>query len=382
MCSFLNLFLDFKITKNELIEKIIAVLASANYDLPVSTIENRLKTFEQEEIYFYNIIPSWDGKERVLNWINSNFDFDNGIDNIDIMACFSNMVDRYQGVVQNRRVDGIVPLMMGSKGCGKTSFSEFLSGSKFNWFRQFGATSVYAENPDLTDKKDVIMLTESTIISNIDELCAWKRKDFAEVKATVNAGFDRGRKIYCSEEIDRVRGFNVLATTNELYPLLEADRRFMFFHGKQEYNTENQNIFWFKLTENDFWQFWAEVKFWFDNNIISAKSVHSLKNKLYNISEKYCFNQKSKNENKELILDVYNFLENLNDDFVSSEIIRSKYFPKMSIQQSAKEYNSFIKKIFPDQKNKDLYISERRFNGERRIFWSRKEILNLLKNDI
>lgn len=367
-----------RITRSDLIKKIIAILAKANYDLPLSTIENRLETIERETIYFYDIIPAWDKEERFLKFIHSNFNFDEGITNKDIIACFVNMVIRWEGLKYNKKVDGFVPMLMGNNGSGKTSFSEFLCGTHYNWFSKYGATSVYSNNPDLSEKKEVIILTASTIIANIDELCAWKRKDYTVVKNTVNADEDKGRYNFGNEEIVRVRGFNVIATTNEKYPLLEADRRFMFFHGKPEYTPENPNTFWYEQPENNFWQFWAEIKHYYENNIIGEQDVKVVKTKAKNIAQKYCFNKKIENANDDLRLDVSNFLENLSDDFVDSEIIRNKYYPNQTISQCAKEWNSFICKIIPNEDVRNELISRKRINGERHIFWDRVKIIKHL----
>ena len=107
-----------------------------------------------------------------------------------------------------------VPTLIGSQGCGKTTFLTRLLPPHL---RQY-----YLDHLNLSNKFDKEMALTNNLLVNLDELDAIRPSQHPALKQTLSKSKVNGRPIFgCSQE-DRPRFASFVATTNNPHPLTDA----------------------------------------------------------------------------------------------------------------------------------------------------------------
>ncbi len=107
-----------------------------------------------------------------------------------------------------------VPTLIGSQGCGKTTFMKRLLPPNL---RQY-----FLDHLNLSNKFDKEMALTNNLLVNLDELDAIRPSQHASLKQTLSKSKVNGRPIFgCCQE-DRARYASFVATTNNPHPLTDA----------------------------------------------------------------------------------------------------------------------------------------------------------------
>ncbi|MCR4853835.1 MAG: DUF3874 domain-containing protein [Prevotella sp.] len=114
-----------------------------------------------------------------------------------------------------------VPTLIGSQGCGKTTFLRRLLPV---WLREY-----YMDHLNLSNKFDKEMALTNNLLVNIDELDAIRPSQHAELKQTLSKSKVNGRPIFGTVQQDRPRFASFVATTNNPHPLTDVtgSRRYL-----------------------------------------------------------------------------------------------------------------------------------------------------------
>ena len=107
-----------------------------------------------------------------------------------------------------------VPVLIGSQGCGKTTFLRRLLPQHL---RQY-----YLDHLNLSNKFDKEMALTNNLLVNLDELEAIRPSQHAALKQTLSKSKVNGRPIYGAAQEDRPRFASFVATTNNPHPLTDA----------------------------------------------------------------------------------------------------------------------------------------------------------------
>ena len=107
-----------------------------------------------------------------------------------------------------------VPTLIGSQGCGKTTFLRRLLPQHL---RQY-----YLDHLNLSNKFDKEMALTNNLLVNLDELDAIRPTQHAALKQTLSKSKVNGRPIYGASQEDRARYASFVATTNNPHPLTDA----------------------------------------------------------------------------------------------------------------------------------------------------------------
>jgi predicted P-loop ATPase len=172
-----------------------------------------------DEIYIFNPIkdyldglPQWDGQ----NHVGRLFERLPGVDSEQqsfLAIWLRSMVAHWQ---QMDTVHGneCVPTLIGSQGCGKTTFFVRLLPP---CLREY-----YLDHLNLSNKFDKEMALTNNLLVNLDELDAIKPGQHASLKQTLSKSKVNGRPIYGSSQADRPRYASFVATTNNPHPLSDV----------------------------------------------------------------------------------------------------------------------------------------------------------------
>ena len=107
-----------------------------------------------------------------------------------------------------------VPTLIGSQGCGKTTFVRRLLPQNL---RQY-----YLDHLNLTNKFDKEMALTNNLIVNLDELDAIRPSQQSSLKQTLSVSKVNSRPIFGRTQEDRPRFASFVATTNNRHPLKDA----------------------------------------------------------------------------------------------------------------------------------------------------------------
>ena len=107
-----------------------------------------------------------------------------------------------------------VPVLIGSQGCGKTTFLRRLLPQPL---RQY-----YLDHLNLSNKFDKEMALTNNLLVNLDELEAIRPSQHAALKQTLSKNKVNGRPIFGAAQQDRPRYASFVATTNNPHPLTDA----------------------------------------------------------------------------------------------------------------------------------------------------------------
>ena len=107
-----------------------------------------------------------------------------------------------------------VPTLIGSQGCGKTTFVRRLLPLQL---RQY-----YLDHLNLSNKFDKDMALTNNLIVNLDELDAIRPSQHPALKQTLSKSKVNGRPIFGRAQADRPRYASFVATTNNPHPLTDV----------------------------------------------------------------------------------------------------------------------------------------------------------------
>ena len=168
---------------------------------------------------FINSLPKWDGKNHVaalfsrlpgISTEQSNF----------LAIWFRSMVAHW---LQMDMLHGneCVPTLIGSQGCGKTTFVRRLLPPQLREY--------YLDHLNLSNKFDKEMALTNNLLVNLDELDAIRPSQHAALKQTLSKSKVNGRPIFGRTQEDRPRFASFVATTNNPHPLTDptGSRRYI-----------------------------------------------------------------------------------------------------------------------------------------------------------
>ena len=168
---------------------------------------------------FLNNLPQWDGKNHVaavfsrLPGISS--------EQHSFLAIWLRAVVAHWLQMDTLHGNECVPTLIGSQGCGKTTFVRRLLPPQL---RQY-----YLDHLNLSNKFDKEMALTNNILVNLDELEAIRQSQQAALKQTLSKNVVNGRPIFGRVQADRPRFASFVATTNNPHPLRDptGSRRYI-----------------------------------------------------------------------------------------------------------------------------------------------------------
>ena len=185
--------------------------ANPKSDIQTYINSEEVTTFDPIRAYLDNL-PQWDGQNHVAQL----FGRIPGVSSeqlaylsIWLRACVAHwlQMDTLHG-------NECVPTLIGSQGCGKTTFLRRLLPQHL---RQY-----YLDHLNLSNKFDKEMALTNNLLVNLDELEAIRPSQHAALKQTLSKSKVNGRPIYGASQEDRPRYASFTATTNNRHPLTDA----------------------------------------------------------------------------------------------------------------------------------------------------------------
>ena len=185
--------------------------ANPKSDIQMYINSEEVMKFDPIRAYLDNL-PAWDGQNHVAQL----FGRIPGVSSeqlaylsIWLRACVAHwlQMDTLHG-------NECVPTLIGSQGCGKTTFLRRLLPQHL---RQY-----YLDHLNLSNKFDKEMALTNNLLVNLDELEAIRPSQHAALKQTLSKSKVNGRPIYGASQEDRPRYASFTATTNNRHPLTDA----------------------------------------------------------------------------------------------------------------------------------------------------------------
>ena len=208
---------------------------------------------------FLNNLPQWDGKNHVaavfsrLPGISS--------EQHSFLAIWLRAVVAHWLQMDTLHGNECVPTLIGSQGCGKTTFVRRLLPPQL---RQY-----YLDHLNLSNKFDKEMALTNNLLVNLDELEAIRQSQQAALKQTLSKNVVNGRPIFGRVQADRPRFASFVATTNNPHPLRDptGSRRYICLSIPDGQLIDNEG-------DIDYQQLYAQVlyelrelkaPYWFNN---------------------------------------------------------------------------------------------------------------------
>ena len=179
---------------------------------------------EEVEVYdpirdYLEHLPQWDGR----NYVADLFSRLPGItsEQAGYLAIWLRSAVAHWLQMDTLHGNECVPTLIGSQGCGKTTFLRRLLPQHL---RQY-----YLDHLNLSNKFDKEMALTNNLLVNLDELEAIRPCQHAALKQLLSKNKVNGRKIYADSQDDRTRYASFTATTNNRHPLTDAtgSRRYL-----------------------------------------------------------------------------------------------------------------------------------------------------------
>ena len=174
---------------------------------------------ESEEVPEYNPVqaflkslPKWDGQNHVarifsrLPGISS--------EQLNYLAVWLRSAVAHWMQMDMLHGNECVPTLIGSQGCGKTTFVRRLLPASLREY--------YLDHLNLSNKFDKEMALTNNLIVNLDELDAIRPSQQSSLKQTLSVSKVNGRPIFGRAQEDRLRFASFVATTNNRHPLQDA----------------------------------------------------------------------------------------------------------------------------------------------------------------
>ena len=212
---------------------------------------------------FLNNLPKWDGQNHIAHI----FTRIPGItsEQMNYLTIWLRSAVAHWMQMDMLHGNECVPTLIGSQGCGKTTFVRRLLPQHL---RQY-----YLDHLNLSNKFDKEMALTNNLLVNLDELDAIRPSQQSSLKQTLSVSKVNGRPIFGRAQEDRARFASFVATTNNRHPLKDAtgSRRYICIlipDGKMIDNTG----------DIDYGQLYAQVIFelleqkapyWFNNDEVA-----------------------------------------------------------------------------------------------------------------
>ena len=225
---------------------------------------------ESEEVPEYNPVqaflmnlPQWDGQNRVAQL----FSRLPGIssEQLNYLAIWLRSTVAHWLQMDMLHGNECVPTLIGSQGCGKTTFVRRLLPQQLREY--------YLDHLNLSNKFDKEMALTNNLIVNLDELDAIRPSQQSSLKQTLSVSKVNGRPIFGRAQEDRQRFASFVATTNNRHPLKDAtgSRRYICIQIPDNQMIDNTG-------EIDYGQLYAQVMYelqelnapyWYHNNEVA-----------------------------------------------------------------------------------------------------------------
>ena len=225
---------------------------------------------ESEEVPAYNPVqtflsglPQWDGQNRVAQLFSR-------LPGISSEQLNYLTIWLRSAVVHWLQMDMLhgnecVPTLIGSQGCGKTTFVRRLLPQHLREY--------YLDHLNLSNKFDKEMALTNNLIVNLDELDAIRPSQQSSLKQTLSVSKVNGRPIFGRAQEDRMRFASFVATTNNRHPLQDAtgSRRYICIQISDGRMIDNTG-------EIDYGQLYAQVMYelqelkapyWYNNDEVA-----------------------------------------------------------------------------------------------------------------
>lgn len=157
-------------------------------------------------------LPKWDGENRIAQLFGRLPGISSEVLNFLTIWLRSAVAHWLQ--MDTLHGNECVPTLIGSQGCGKTTFAARLLPPELRVY--------FLDHLNLSNKFDKEMALTSNLIVNLDELEAIRPSQHAALKQTLSKSKVNGRPIYGCAQEDRPRYASFVATTNNPHPLTDA----------------------------------------------------------------------------------------------------------------------------------------------------------------
>ena len=161
---------------------------------------------------FLNSLPQWDGQNHIARI----FGRIPGItsEQLNYLTIWLRSAVAHWMQMDMLHGNECVPTLIGSQGCGKTTFVRRLLPQHL---RQY-----YLDHLNLSNKFDKEMALTNNLLVNLDELDAIRPAQQSSLKQTLSVSKVNGRPIFGRAQEDRTRFASFVATTNNRHPLKDA----------------------------------------------------------------------------------------------------------------------------------------------------------------
>ena len=208
---------------------------------------------------FFSDLPQWDGRNHVA----AMFSRLPGIstEQHSFLAIWIRSAVAHWLQMDMLHGNECVPTLIGSQGCGKTTFVRRLLPPQLREY--------YLDHLNLSNKFDKDMALTNNLLVNLDELETIRPSQHAALKQTLSKSKVNGRPIFGRTQEDRPRFASFVATTNNPHPLTDptGSRRYICLTIPENQLIDNDG-------DIDYGQFYAQVlyelrevkaPYWFNN---------------------------------------------------------------------------------------------------------------------
>ena len=168
---------------------------------------------------FFSDLPQWDGRNHVA----AMFSRLPGIstEQHSFLAIWIRSAVAHWLQMDMLHGNECVPTLIGSQGCGKTTFVRRLLPPQLREY--------YLDHLNLSNKFDKDMALTNNLLVNLDELETIRPSQHAALKQTLSKSKVNGRPIFGRTQEDRPRFASFVATTNNPHPLTDptGSRRYI-----------------------------------------------------------------------------------------------------------------------------------------------------------
>jgi predicted P-loop ATPase len=212
---------------------------------------------------FLNSLPQWDGQNHIARI----FSRIPGItsEQLNYLTIWLRSAVAHWMQMDMLHGNECVPTLIGSQGCGKTTFVRRLLPQHL---RQY-----YLDHLNLSNKFDKEMALTNNLFVNLDELDAIRPSQQSSLKQTLSVSKVNGRPIFGRAQEDRTRFASFVATTNNRHPLKDAtgSRRYICIQIPDGQMMDNTG-------DIDYGQLYAQVTYellelkapyWFNNDEVA-----------------------------------------------------------------------------------------------------------------
>jgi hypothetical protein len=161
---------------------------------------------------FLNSLPQWDGQNHIARI----FSRIPGItsEQLNYLTIWLRSAVAHWMQMDMLHGNECVPTLIGSQGCGKTTFVRRLLPQHLREY--------YLDHLNLSNKFDKEMALTNNLLVNLDELDAIRPAQQSSLKQTLSVSKVNGRPIFGRAQEDRPRFASFVATTNNRHPLKDA----------------------------------------------------------------------------------------------------------------------------------------------------------------